>query len=354
MTVAASESIFGYGPQAAKGTLASTFYRHKATRVNVGPQQVIRQFPPEIGGGFHPTGAYKQMAFGAGQALMNPRLENTIGWLMYAACGKISDVDDVPEAGMYRHILTPPDNYYDMGWMSIRREIPGATGSSDNVGEALKDCRCVGMRLAVAPGAILNSAFTFVGREPKLSETGVDTWTWGNTYETYPSVPLSHQGSLKLNHVEVPATNLVIDLVNSYTSPQEELIIGSPYPDDFILRQQILSVTWTYKWQNPSLYKSLLTGSNVESDGLIDWSPTVHTAPFEFDVRSPGYATGMSNPWRLDVYAPEFSWQAAGPPELMGGGWLALQFTGVAQEQTSTDTFRMWLENLTEEYAWPS
>ena len=231
MTVAASESIFAFGPQSAKGSWASTYYRHKASRVNVGPQQVIRQFPPEIGGGFHPTGAYKQMAFGSGQAIMNPRLENVVGWLMYAACGKISDVEDTPEAGMYRHILTPPDHTYDMPWMSLRRLIPGATGTSDNLGEPLLDCRCVGMRLACAPGAILTSAFTFVGREPKLSETGVDSWTWGNTYETYPSVPLAHQGSLKIGGSENKATNLVIDLVNSYTSPQEELIIGSPYPD---------------------------------------------------------------------------------------------------------------------------
>ena len=146
----------------------------------------------------------------------------------------------------------------------------------------------------------------------------------------------------------------MFDLVDSYTTPREELIIGSPYPDDFILQFQTLTATWTYKWQDAALYKALLTGSNVESAGVIDWSPSVHTDEFEFDVYSPGNATGMSNPWRLRVYAPEFTWQAAGPPALIGGGWLALQFTGVAQEQVSGSTFEVYLENLTAAYTWPT
>ena len=354
MTVAASEGIFAFGPQTAKGSVASTWYRHKASRVGVGPQQVIQQFPQEIGGGIHPTGAYKSMAFGGGQAIMNPRLENVIGWLMYATVGTVSDIADTPEAGMTRHRFTPPANYYDMKWLSIRRLIPGATGASDNLGEVLTDCRAVGMRLALSPANILTSAHTFVGRQPQLSGTGVDSWTWGNTYERYPSVPLAHQGSFTVGGASLPATALSVDLVNGFTGPQEEMIIGSPYPDDFILQRQIPTLTWTYKWHNPSLYQSLLCGSNVESDGVIDWSPTVHTSTVDFAITSPGNATGMSNPWRLHFYAPEVTWQAAGPPELMAGGWLALQFTGVAQEQTAADTFYFELDNLTANYTWPS
>jgi hypothetical protein len=354
MTVPASPGVFSWAPQAAKGTLGDTWFRHKASRVNVGPQQTIQQFPPEIGGGIHPTGAFKSAAFVAGQAVMQPRLDEVIGWLMYAACGKCSDIADTPETDMHRHRFTPPAAYYDMPWLSVRREIPGATGSSDNVGDIGLDCRCVGMRFAVAPGGILQSAWTFVGRVPTLSETGVDTWSYDNTYEEYPSVPLASQGAIELGGVEKPAVNVVVDLVNAYTSPREEMIIGSPYPDDFILQGQTLSITWTYKWQNAALYKALLTGDNVEGDGEIDWSPTPYTASMKLSLESPGYATGMSNPWRLEVYAPTFCWQAAGPPELIGGGWLSLAFTGIAQETTGVDTFYVDLENLIEAYTWPS
>jgi hypothetical protein len=47
------------------------------------------------------------------------------------------------------------------------------------------------------------------------------------------------------------------------------------------------------------------------------------------------------------------SWQAIGPPVLIGGGWLAIDYQGVAQEQTSVDTFQVELENLTSTYSWP-
>ena len=52
MTVASTEAVFSYGGQSAKGTLATTWYRHKASRVNVGPQDLN---PPTMvcGGEFH-------------------------------------------------------------------------------------------------------------------------------------------------------------------------------------------------------------------------------------------------------------------------------------------------------------
>lgn len=354
MTVPASEGIFSFGPQSAKGTLASTWYRHKATRVNIGPQQVVQQFPPEIGGGLHPTGAFKQMAYGAGQAMLLPRLENVIGWLMYASVGTLSTLANDPEAGMYRHTFSPPSSHSDMKWMSVRREIPGATGDNDNIGDILLDCRVVGMRFALAPGGILTNALTVVGREPSLSRDGIDSWAYGNTYERYPSVPLAHQGSIKLGGHEEAATNLVVDLVNAYTTPAEEMIIGSPHPDDYVLQQQTLTVSFTHKWNDPDLFKKILTGSKQESGGKIAWDPTVYTDAFELDIRSPGNATGKSNPWRLVVSAPELSWQYAGPPELVGGGWLSIGITGVAQEQVTGDDFQFDLYNLTSAYAWPS
>ena len=357
MTVSASTGVFSFAPQAYKsdhGSYAAptNWYRHKVASAALGPVQDIQQFPPEVGGGYHPTGAYKRMAFGGGQAVMNPRLQNTIGFLLQAAVGSVSDIADQPESSMYRHIFRPPAATSTFPWLALRKEIPGATGSSDNVGEILHDSRVVGMRLGVAPGAIISSAFTFVSRIPKLSLTGVDSWSYQNTYEASEGVPLAHQGAVRLDGSEVKSTGLVLDLVNQYTSPDEELIIGSEYPDDFILRRQVLSATWAYKWQNPDLYQEILTGSNTESSGEIDWSPSVHTGSFEFDTYSPGNATGMSNPWRLRVYAPEMSWQASGPPVLVGDGWLQLQFVGVAQEQTSEDTFQIWLENLTASYTW--
>lgn len=354
MTVSASGAVVGFGCQTAKGTQATTWYRHKAIRADVGPQQDIQQFPPEIGGGFHPTGAFKRFAAGAGQMIMHPRLEDVIGWLFYGAVGDVSDVESTPEAGMTRHIFTPPSAASGMKWMSVRREIPGSTGDSDNMGEILKDARCAGMRLAIPAGGLLTGAFTFVAREPKLSQTGVDSWTWDNTYETYESVPLAPVGSVTIGGDSAKATNIVMDLVNQFTTPQEELIVGSYYPDDFILQQQVLTCRWTYKWEDGDLYKSIFSGTNTEADDEIEWDPSVHTSAFVLDLQSPDDISGLSNPYRIKVTADEFSWQTVGPVVLEGGGWLSQDYVGVAQEQVGADTLEVWLENEASSYTWPS
>ncbi|MFW6135956.1 MAG: hypothetical protein ACOC7N_03955 [Chloroflexota bacterium] len=39
---------------------------------------------------------------------------------------------------------------------------------------------------------------------------------------------------------------------------------------------------------------------------------------------------------------------------LVGGGWLAQNYVGVAQEPASGDVFEIWLENLTAAYTWPT
>jgi len=359
MTVAASQSIFGFGPQSAKGTLATTWYRHPAVRVNFGPQQVVNQFPPELNGYFEPTGAYKAMAFGAGVTEMLPRLKEVIGWLLYSGIGQLSQTDtDVPESGMYRHRFAPPDSATDMKWLSLRRYIPGSSATAE-LGEVIKDARVVGLQFAVTPAAPVGLTATFVGREPLLMQE-IDTgdsyaWSWSNTMETYPSVPIGNQGSLSIGADTPPATDMTITIANAFTAPNEEMVLCSPYPDDFIMQFQTFSVAWTYKWQDPDLYKAILTGSNTaDGSGYIAWSSTPHTTTFDFYVTSPGNVSGKSSPYRIHFYAPELVWQAAGPPALIGGGWLRQAFTGIAQKQTSVATFYVEIDNEVSTYSWPS
>lgn len=361
MTVLSSEGLVGFGGQTAKGTEATTWYRHAVARAALGPQQIVQQFPPEVEGGFHPTGAYKQMVLAGGQAVMYPRLENVLGWLLYATAGKLSTTADTPEVGMHRHTFTPPDSAKDMKWLSLRRYIPGAAANQE-IGEIMLDCRASAMRLVAAPGQVLNSTFTFVGREPDLIEEidagDANAWVWNNAIEDYTSVPLAHQGSLKVpaSGGEQKATGLTIDIINAYTPPQRELIIGSPYPDDFALLSQSMVVSWVYKWQDATLYKHILTSGQVAGgDGHIDWSPIVYTSNLEFIATSAADVSGLSNPYRLRVTAPSLTWQSDGPPELMGGGWLALRFVGTAQRQTDpNDYFKIELDNESAGYTWPS
>jgi len=171
-------------------------------------------------------------------------------------------------------------------------------------------------------------------------------------------VPLAHQGSLKvpLDEAAKPSTGLTVDIINRYTTPGEELIIGSPYPDDFVLLNQSLVASWIYKWHNPTLYQRILTyGESADANGYIDWSPIVYTDSMEFIATSPANISGKSNPYRVRMFAPEITWQSDGPPTLVGGGWLALRFIGTAVEQTNPrDYFQLDLDNEVANYTWPS
>lgn len=391
MTVSAMPGVFGWALQSAKGSFiagdSSNWYRHYVTQTDLGAQQVIQQFPAEVGGGFHPTGAFKSMAFGGGSAQMHPRLEDVFGWLMYGAVGQHVVNSTTVEAGVYRHLFYPPDDFCDMKWMQFRKYAPGECDANhENLGEIVRDARILGLQLTLAPSAILQSQLSVVGREPKFwvgteSNNDAGDWAsdaaWINTFESFESVPLAHQGAVTLGGVRhfdsnalattvggdsQKATAMQIALINQYTRPQEEMIIGSPYPDDFVLQRQIATVTWTYKWQNNDLYLELQANeTGTTHDGNIDWSPVVHQESIDVYIESPADITGRANPYRLRFFAPSCTWQAQGPPTLIGGGWLALQFQGVAQYEahvdnasTGTDTFWFELENEVSDYSWTS
>lgn len=87
--------ILGFGPQAGKevavGPLASPkWFYHKAMDIDLGVADDQRIFPPEIGGRPTPSGAYKSGVMVGGGFSINPRLKNSMGWLLQGAMGKIS------------------------------------------------------------------------------------------------------------------------------------------------------------------------------------------------------------------------------------------------------------------------
>jgi hypothetical protein len=87
--------ILGFGPQhdkeVAVGPVGSpNWMYHKAGDINLAPQDDQRVFPSEIGGRPTPSGAYKAGIMTAGGFTINPRLKNTMGWLLYGALGNIS------------------------------------------------------------------------------------------------------------------------------------------------------------------------------------------------------------------------------------------------------------------------
>lgn len=100
MAVSAQAGTVGFGPQEAKETRATRFYRHKATMVDLGILDDTRLGIPEIGGRPVPTFPYKAGVMVGGGLSLQPRLENTLGWLLRGLTGGYTSdgIDD--EAGV--------------------------------------------------------------------------------------------------------------------------------------------------------------------------------------------------------------------------------------------------------------
>jgi len=103
MAVTAADGIWGFAPQLTKTTLPGTpkWYRHKASLVDLGVIDDQRVGPLEVGGGPFPTFPYKAGYVVAGGATFMPRLEDVIGWLLYAGVGDCKS--SVPIAGTNVH-----------------------------------------------------------------------------------------------------------------------------------------------------------------------------------------------------------------------------------------------------------
>ncbi len=95
MAATGQGGILGFGPQAGKeiavGPSGSPkWFYHKALDIDLGVADDQRIFPPEIGGRPTPSGAYKSGVMVGGGFSINPRLKNSMGWLLQGALGKIS------------------------------------------------------------------------------------------------------------------------------------------------------------------------------------------------------------------------------------------------------------------------
>lgn len=164
MAVTAQAGIFGFGPQSGKGSVATEFYRHKATTIDLGMLDDIRVGPLEIGSGPFPTFPYKAGYIVGGGVEMQPRLEDSIGWLLYAVLG---DVDTTgPTDGWYKHSFMPLDTDLSfVRWLTLRKYIPMKEGDlQTDLGEEYEDCKPVGLTINLMNDQPLTARWDFMGR----------------------------------------------------------------------------------------------------------------------------------------------------------------------------------------------
>jgi hypothetical protein len=344
------------GPQIAKGTLSTAFYRFRVLAARGGLVTETEPMPPEISGVPITDGAHSLGAYHASIVDMIPRIEGDLGWLLFALCGAVSTISDIPEAGMYTHIFRMDStDYLALKWLSLRRLIPGPEGGADS-GEIVKDARLSGAVFNFNAAARLTAQLSFYGREPTFSDS-VGGWSWEDTAESGDSVmiPSTTSAYFKIPTFQagnLPVNGAAVTIGNQVTRPQEEYIIGSPYPEDIVGLYRNVSIQAAYKWEDEDLYLQLVAAGGTGAS--IAWDPTIYTSTFRILEVSPNDVSGMSNPYSFEIRAEKVYWFPSAGPEIAGLNIIRLPLTGLVARPSSGDPFQVRIVNEVASYTWPT
>jgi len=363
MAVTAQSGVFGFAPQHEKGHVCTSYYKHRASDMDLGVISDDRLGPPEVGGTPIPTIPYRAGVMVAGGALINPRLENTLGWLLYGSMGSVTTstnrdctgTEGGTVTGMYRHEFrySTTDAGY-VPYMSMRKVIPG-TDTATTFGETYQDCKIVNLTLALPNDGLIASRVDVIGRSVAFTNT-VTGWTWSNTqYEDYQSIPIGvvSAGYLKIpthSASDLPIVAATVTLTNAPLDIRQERVYGDPYLQDITVVGRSITADFVCKWEDPYLYQKIITGSTTGTE----WTPAPWIGSFDVMSYAAQNATGTTAPWQCRVYVPAMMFQVAGGIRLAGNQSVAMRITGTGVASTNTVYGTVFLGNTITSYTWPS
>lgn len=311
----------------------SDFYFHRASMVDFGPQDMTDTLPQEVGGGLFPVYTYKNGAFSAGAISVEMRLKKNIGYLLSACSGSVATAS-ATGASATKHTFSPGvTDHTSMKWLSLYRYVPAAAGYN-GVTEGHADCRLPQMNLVVPQMGPARAEFTFVGRVPSIA-TGESAVT--KNFEDGSTLGLSHSGSVAFTAAVLNDTSFstlttgatfiggVVNIVNNFTTPQQEMIIGDVYPDDLAVLGRTATITLTYKWRDPALYRAIRNNTTNYFSKVVQYSAV------SLKTRSVANIATNYGPYELEFYAPYVAWQST-TPRLAPGEMLTIDLIGTIHD----------------------
>lgn len=357
MAVTAQTGILSFGAQTAKGSVSSTFYQHRANDIDLSTNSDDRLGPPEVGGINTPTIPFRAGVMVSGGATINPRLEDTIGWLLHGAAGSWSvtndeDVFGTTDTGVNHHTFKFATDSSYVPYMSFRKYIPGVSTTED-LGETFLDCKIVNLALALPNDGLINARVDVLGRQPNFDDN--PSFTYGNTQmEDYPSVPIGSTigGYLKVpgfSASALPVTAANVTLTNAPLDIRQEKNYGSPYLDEVTVIGRSLTVDMILKWKDPQLYLDILTGATT---GTV-WTSAPFVQDLDVYALSPNNIPTQTTPYQLRVQAQSVMYQIQGGIRLAGNNAVMLRLTGTAIAPSSGDYFTIEVANEATDYTWP-
>lgn len=362
MAVTAQTGVFSFGGQVGKTTISATFFKHRASDIDLATISDDRLGPPEVGGVPVPTIPYRAGVMASGGALINPRLESTIGWLLHGALGAWSVTADenalgVAVTGMSNHEFVFATDQGYVPYMSFQKEIPAEDDANDRLGEQFIDCKIVSATLALPNDGLITSRIDVLGRASGTNFEVDPTWAYDNTlFEDYQSIPIGSVtgGYLKVpgfSATALPVTAANVTLTNAPLDIRQEKNFGSPYLDEVTVVGRSLTVDLILKWKDPQLWQSIITGA---TDGT-QWTAIPWVEDFDVYTVSPT-STPTSNPaspYDLRVQAPAIMYQTVGGIRLAGNQAVMLRVTGTAIA-SAADYCTVNLGNEETDYTWPT
>lgn len=350
MAVSAQAGIVGFGPQSGKGSLPDTWYRHRATLVDLGVNDDVREGVPEVGGIAVPTFPYKAGPIVAGGFTIQPRFENTLGWLLLGMLGSVQSAETGVGTGIYDHVFTiDPDDSTYVPWMGMRKATPRKDADpATDLGEVYKDCKIIGGGLALPNDSPLTMRIDALGREFE-EDLSPNDWVWDNDFEHWESIPVACQtdGYINIDAETLPVVAAQVGWQNVPLDLRQERVYGDPFLEDITIVQRRLVYDLTVKWNNPDLYLKVLTGSPT---GLA-WSGDPFTAAFQVKSVSSRNMPGESERYSMIIDADEVMMTQVGGIQLAGNQAIMMRFQGVALEATNYASFT--LRNKQASYDWP-
>lgn len=351
MAITAQAGVFSFGPQASKGTLAPVFHRHRAVDVDLGIQDDVRLGQLEVGGLPVPTFPYKAGYVIGGGASLQPRLEDTFGWLLYGALGKCTSAAVVGNADVYDHTFEMAADGTAVPWMSMRKYIPGNSGDLyTDLGETYRDLKVLGLAFQMGSDTPLNVRLDSLGREFFLSDSG-DAFVYSDEFEDWESIPVAcmTQGYINVDGEDRPVVQATFQWQNQPLDIRQEKIIGSPMIDDVTILTRQLAVDIMVKYNNAELYRKVLTGSISGTE----WTGTPFTAPLDINTVSSVNMPSETIPYSLRCQADEIQLQQVGGIRLGAGQAIFMRFQGVALD-TGGQYAKFTLRNKKASYVWPT
>jgi len=373
MSVTSQKTTFSIAPQSSAIGLNGVFnpasynwHRFKTTSLSGFENQIQQVMPDEMGGGIVPTGAYKSAAMIQGEVSLIPRLENTIGYLLYAAIGTVTTVSGkrwtasgwVNAPGIHGHLFRfNPNDHASIPWFAARRDIPGTT-SGENFGSVGWDVKVQGLSLNIPASSLIGANVSFMGRQFKgQTPAQVNAWTYANAFEDARSV--AHSGGagdgsgMLVEGANPKITNLSIELINELS---QELIVGSYFLDDITVLRRLLTARATYKWQNATLFNKLFNGggSNTEWDILPYIIDTIgNQKAFFFEAQSANNIPNTSSPYAIRIMGNKVGLQLDRGTIPEQAGELIEFSVGINfYDADSNDYIEIALDNNVASYAW--